>query len=91
MVSIAIQWRGKITYRKEYVRDLGTLDDPGVVDDGTGDTFDAFDSGVLDEHLDFLGELLGVEPGFRLQTEEGASCDEGVERNKVARTEKEGH
>jgi hypothetical protein len=66
VVSIAIQWRGKITYRKEYVRDLGTLDDPGVVDNGTGDAFDAFDTSVLDEHLDFLGELLGVEPGFCL-------------------------
>ena len=71
MVSIAIQWRGKITYRKEYVRDLGTLNNPGVVDNGAGDTFDAFDTGVLDEHLDFLGELLSVEPGFRLQNRGG--------------------
>lgn len=55
-------------YREECIRDLRTLDDPGVVDDGTGDTFDALDTSVLDERLDFFGELLGVEPGFGLET-----------------------
>lgn len=47
---------------------MGTLDNPGVVDDSTRDAFDAFDACVFDEHPDFFGELLGAEPGFRLET-----------------------
>lgn len=74
MVSAVIQLQDNIPYRKECIRNFRTLDNPGIVDDGTEDVFDAFEACVFDGNPDVFGELLGVEPGFCLRGQCRGGC-----------------